>query len=235
MADQYAKVQDATEQTIAANQSTATVQPTTAAQPIAANRPATVETSTTMDQRTTAVQPVAVNPSNTANEPTAANRPTAADPATQAEQSVATDQSIPTDQSAEVAEPVIPPPYTQLKAHTAKCEACDKKNKGLGWQCTKCIVKFCQACVEERGEVALRRWHPPCFRTHGDGSKARRRRKRVRDSTDETLANIEAGVHNPTQVEEPAQARPLKTLRMQTPEASEDRSQVSTPASEVAP
>ncbi|KAI9691153.1 MAG: hypothetical protein M1822_008773 [Bathelium mastoideum] len=147
----------------------------------------------------------------------AGNSTAPAQPPTSAAPGVAS-QSPATSQSSQT--PVVPYPYTELKAHTAKCEGCDKKNKGVGWQCSKCIVKFCQACVESRGEAALRHWHPPCFRQPEEGTKARRKRKRTRDITDDGSKDTKAGPSKAPKIEQPtATAKPAETSEVESEES----------------
>ena len=97
---------------------------------------------------------------------------------------------------------VAPYPYAILKAHTAKCESCDKKNKGVGWQCTKCILKFCQACIQSKGEATIRLYHPPCFRKAEEADKPRRRRKRVRESIDKDQNDTKATFRTTTKADQ---------------------------------
>lgn len=152
---------------------------------------------------------------------------------TAAEQSTAMGHTATTDQSTITGPPsttLVPPPYAELRAHTAKCESCDKKNRGMGWQCTKCIVKFCQACVEQHGYEGLRRWHPPCFRGPEEGSKPRRRRKRARDSIDEEHKDTEASSSKPEQTEQSAEARSPKVPRLEEPTEPEKGSGIAGPA-----
>ncbi|KAL9069643.1 MAG: hypothetical protein Q9157_006097 [Trypethelium eluteriae] len=119
----------------------------------------------------------------------------------------------------------VPPPYTELRAHTAKCEKCNSKNRGVGWQCTKCIVKFCQACVEQLGEDRLRLFHPPCFKVEETG-KPKRRRKRVRDSTDDSSKDVGSSATKPAQGQGSNEGKPSKAPKRQKSEEQRDTSEV---------
>ncbi|KAL9087752.1 MAG: hypothetical protein Q9165_006519 [Trypethelium subeluteriae] len=208
---------------------------TTVNQPIATSiTPSGIHPITTPDP------PAAIHGNLTANPSTPASQLTmTTTPSTGATQTPATGTTSLTVQQSVVAGPstamaqtpvdpstipsAVPPPYTELRAHTAKCEKCNQKNRGVGWQCTKCIVKFCQACVDVSGEARLRLFHPPCFKTEEPG-RARRRRKRVRDSTDESSKDVGSGASKSAQGEQSTEGKPSKASKLEKSEEQRESS-----------
>ena len=194
------------------------------------------ETTSTTHRSTTAAPSASTHQSTTAHQPPATHQPTPTRQSTEAasthQPSSALQRPSTNQQPAEENLPNAPPPYTELRAHTAKCESCDLKNKGIGWQCTKCIVKFCQVCVDRHGYEGLRRWHPPCFKSE-EGTKTRRRRKRVRDSTDEGQEGASAGKRK--QAEQPAEAPPSKSPKIEHSNVPGEGSGIYFPSTETSP
>ncbi|KAI9712738.1 MAG: hypothetical protein M1820_001360 [Bogoriella megaspora] len=124
------------------------------------------------------------------------------------------------DSTSKPPHPGFPHPYRELVAHTARCESCERKNKGSGWTCTKCIMKFCEECVRQHGEAGIKLYHPPCF-VDEEEVKTRRRRKRNRDSVapKESSEPGTSATGSATKTEDTDDAPPAKAMRVDNEDA----------------